>query len=297
MNKLIITKDASKIYIEQQINVSNLVFYKNTFSLNCKFILLENKNNINTFKVVAQGEAFGFHTNNFLLSEIELNGLPTFTTSDDLFTYFNANFGEVVAGVTFDGQLTQGGNTVSSTNRLPVDIGGGTVVIEGDVVVQNEVEIKNEDGNPIPTTNIELQTYLSENLGKKTDEKATNKYDEVSLFSFIKGIFDILKGIFDKTPKLQDGNVPVFVNNPLREITVYETEVFDGNIINISSVDRVTSFSIIANQPNASIENVNLGVIQPVNAISQDYHGAILTSNLNYKIIGSDGILIINKLV
>jgi hypothetical protein len=169
MNKLTITKDASKIYIEQQINVSNLVFYKNTFSLNCKFILLENKNNINTFKVVAQGEVNGFKTNLFLLSEIEIDG-QIFSTSDALFTYFEANYNSSSSGGTFDGQLTQGGNPVSSTNRLPVDIGGGTVVIEGDVVVQNEVEIKNEDGNPIPTTNIELQTYLSENLGKKTDK-------------------------------------------------------------------------------------------------------------------------------
>lgn len=293
MNKLIITKDASKIYIEQQIDTNTT---KHKFSLNVKFIVQNGFTNVNKFQFVAQGEVNGFKTHLFSLSEIEIDG-QIFSTSDALFTYFEANYNSSSSGGTFDGQLTQGGNTVSSTNRLPVDIGGGTVVIEGDVVVQNEVEIKNEDGNPIPTTNIELQTYLSENLGKKTDEKATNKYDEVSLFSFIKGIFDILKGIFDKTPKLQDGNVPVFVNNPLREITVYETEVFDGNIINISSVDRVTYFSIIANQPNASIENVNLGVIQPVNAISQDYHGAILTSNLNYKIIGSDGILIINKLV
>ena len=295
MNKLIITKDASKIYIEER--KDSLILTKKDLSLNIVLKLFRYHTNIDKYEVIAQGEAKGITTNLYLLSEIELNGQPPFATSDDLFTYFNANFGDVVSPASFDGQLTQGGNPLSPTNRLPVDVGGATFVIEGDVVVQNEVEIKNEVGNPIPTTNIELQTYLSENLGKKTDEKATNKYDEVSLFSFIKGIFDILKGIFDKTPKLQDGNVPVFVNNPLREITVYETEVFDGNIINISSVDRVTSFSIIANQPNASIENVNLGVIQPVNAISQDYHGAILTSNLNYKIIGSDGILIINKLV
>ena len=293
MNLLKITKTSSNIFIEQLIDGSAT---KHKFSLNVKFIVQNGFTNVNKFQFVAQGEVNGFKTHLFLLSEIEIDG-QIFSTSDAWFTYFEANYNSSSSGGTFDGQLTQGCNPVSSTNRLPVDIGGGTVVIEGDVVVQNEVEIKNEDGNPIPTTNIELQTYLSENLGKKTDEKATNKYDEVSLFSFIKGIFDILKGIFDKTPKLQDGNVPVFVNNPLREITVYETEVFDGNIINISSVDRVTSFSIIANQPNASIENVNLGVIQPVNAISQDYHGAIMTSNLNYKIIGSDCILIINKLV
>lgn len=297
MNKLIITKDASKIYIEQQINVSNLVFYKNTFSLNCKFILLENKNNINTFKVVAQGEAFGFHTNNFLLSEIELNGLPPFTTSDGLFTYFNANFGEVVAGGTFDGQLTQGGSPLSPTNRLPVDIGGATVTIQGDVNIPYEIEVKNDDGNPIPTTNAELQTYLSENLGIKTDNKANNENDELSLFSFIKGTFSILKSILNRLPILKNGNTPVIVQNPLKEITVVESIVIDGELINIPSSEKIISFSIVADNPTANIENVNLGVIQPVNAISQDYHGAILTSNLNYKIIGSDGILIINKLV
>jgi hypothetical protein len=45
------------------------------------------------------------------------------------------------------GRMTQ----VSPDHRLPVDIGGATVNIDGDVTVSSEVEVKNDAGNPIPT--------------------------------------------------------------------------------------------------------------------------------------------------
>ena len=288
MKKLSIKKDNSKILIEE-FNTGKL---ENSEELNLNnYLSLKRVNGKFGIELIGFDKTTNCNfRNDYLLSEIELNGQPPFATSDDLFTYFNANFGDVV-------QLTQGGNPLSPTNRLPVDVGGATFVIEGDVVVQNEVEIKNEDGNPIPTTNAELQTYLSENLGTKTDEKATNENDAVSLFSFIKGIFENLKEIFSKTPNLQDGNVPVFVNNQLREITVEEHHKGDGEGFNIPSNGKVTSFSIVADNPTASIENVNLGVTQSVSAISQDYNGAVLTTELKYRIIGSKGIVTINKLV
>lgn len=156
---------------------------------------------------------------------------------------------------------------------------------------------QNNLGNPIPTINAELQTYLTENIGLNSNDKATNESDSVSLISFIKGIFGYLKGIFDRTPTLDNnGNFPVYVKNPLRKITVEQKEVQDGEEINISSNDGITSFSIVANNPIAQIENVSLGVTQSLNAISQDYHGAVLTTELKYKIIGSRGIVTINKL-
>lgn len=39
---------------------------------------------------------------------------------------------------------------VSSSDPLPVNIGGATVSIDGDITVSNEVEIKNDSGNPVP---------------------------------------------------------------------------------------------------------------------------------------------------
>lgn len=155
---------------------------------------------------------------------------------------------------------------------------------------------QNNLGNPIPTTNEDLQTYLTENIGLNSNDKATNESDSVSLISFIKGIFGYLKGIFDRTPTLDNnGNFPVYVKNPLREIMVEETHKGDGEDINISSNDKITSFSIVADNPTAQIENVTLGVTQSINAISQDYHGAVLMTELKYRIIGSKGIVTINK--
>lgn len=61
-----------------------------------------------------------------------------------------------------DGTLTTtggsgGGSTGGLTDaqlrasRVPVDIGSATVTISGPVTVSNEVEIKNDTGNPVPT--------------------------------------------------------------------------------------------------------------------------------------------------
>lgn len=291
MNKLIITKDASKIYIEQQINVSNLVFYKNTFSLNCKFILLENKNNINTFKVVAQGEAFGFHTNNFLLSEIELNGLPTFTTSDDLFTYFNANFGEVVAGVTFDGQLTQGGNPVSSTNRLPVDVGGAVINIQGDVNIPNEVEIKNEVGNPIPTFN--------EVVGTLADEPAKiNDLESKSQLSILKGIFLKIEGFFNHLKDLKVSDYLFNTNVKIREVEVEEKYVPDGDFVTLKEGENIIGYSFNGLGAGAYVEKEIDGINRNLqtNYISDDFQGGILTTTLKpFRVKNSDGAVLIIK--
>lgn len=155
---------------------------------------------------------------------------------------------------------------------------------------------QNNLGNPIPTTNEDLQTYLTENIGLNSDDKATNESDSVSLISFIKGIFGYLKGIFDRTPTLDNnGNFPVFVKNPLKKIMVEEIRVGDGEEFSISGNDNITSFSIVADSPTSEIENINLNVVQSISVISQDYYGAVLTSDLRYRVIGSKAILTINK--
>jgi hypothetical protein len=51
-----------------------------------------------------------------------------------------------------------------SGGRIPVDVGGATVNITGPVTVSNEVEIKNDSGNPIPVTE-SLKSYEVENNG------------------------------------------------------------------------------------------------------------------------------------
>jgi hypothetical protein len=160
-----------------------------------------------------------------------------------------------------------------------------------------ELEVKNEVGNPISTANAELQTYLTENIGLNIDDKANNDNDELGVISFIKGIFGKIKTILDRTPILQNGNVPVYVNNPIKKISVEEIHKGDGEVFTILADDNVTSFSLIADNPLAQIENVNLGVTQSVNAISEDYYGSILTTNLTYRFVGSKGIVTINRLI
>ena len=56
----------------------------------------------------------------------------------------------------FRGQLTQSGKTISTTNPLPVEIVDAAVTITGPVTVSNEVEIKNDIGNPIPVSASDL---------------------------------------------------------------------------------------------------------------------------------------------
>jgi hypothetical protein len=40
---------------------------------------------------------------------------------------------------------------VTDDGAVKVDVGGASISIDGDVTVSNEVEIKNDTGNPVPS--------------------------------------------------------------------------------------------------------------------------------------------------
>jgi hypothetical protein len=285
-----ITKNTDFIQIEQ-----NLVVQR--YSVNTK--VKSYVGNTGRIRIVFEQLGGNNHLEVGNYSQFQINGV-TFASIEEFFIKFNEVFPPENAGggSSFDGQLTQGGNPLSITNRLPVDIGGATVNIQGNVTVSNEVEITNELGNPIPTTNAELQTYLTDNIGLKTDEIVINENSELSLFSFIKGIFGKLKSILEKTPELENGNIPVLIKNNYSKIEVIEKRVVNNEYIDLLKTENITSFSIVADNPSAEIEYSNLGnITQPINVLSQDYHGAVLKTDLKYRIMGSDGVVTINKLV
>jgi hypothetical protein len=58
---------------------------------------------------------------------------------------------EILSGIGEDTSSIDSKIPELSEGRIPVDIGGASVTIEGDVTVSNEVEVKNDSNNPIPT--------------------------------------------------------------------------------------------------------------------------------------------------
>jgi hypothetical protein len=75
-----------------------------------------------------------------------------------------------------------------SSGRIPVDVGGATVNITGPVTVSNEVEIKNDSGNPIPVTesfeSYEVLTNGS-NLVLGANESFTGEAFDITKFSVL----------------------------------------------------------------------------------------------------------------
>ncbi len=63
------------------------------------------------------------------------------------------------------------------SGRLPVDIGGATVNITGPVTVSNEVEIKNDAGNPIPVNGTVVVTGVSTLTEQQTQTTTLNSID------------------------------------------------------------------------------------------------------------------------
>lgn len=63
------------------------------------------------------------------------------------------------------------------SGRLPVDIGGATVNITGPVTVSNEVEIKNDAGNPIPVNGTVSVTGVATLTEQQTQTSVLNSID------------------------------------------------------------------------------------------------------------------------
>lgn len=53
------------------------------------------------------------------------------------------------------------------SERLPVDVGGATINIEGNVTISNEVEVKNDSANPIPTS-VPIRTPSTTSVASST---------------------------------------------------------------------------------------------------------------------------------
>lgn len=76
------------------------------------------------------------------------------------------------------------GNVIGGTNKIPVDIGSSSVSITGPVTVSNEVEIKNDIGNPVPVNGtisaVGLQVITTASFTRPADTTAYAAQDVVS---------------------------------------------------------------------------------------------------------------------
>lgn len=84
------------------------------------------------------------------------------------------SFYEAMASIASNGgraDLFVGGSQVSNSNPVPVDIQDASVTINGDVTVSNEVEVKNDAGNPIPmsASSLPLPTGAATAANQQTD--------------------------------------------------------------------------------------------------------------------------------
>lgn len=72
----------------------------------------------------------------------------------------------------------------ASGDRIPVDIGASSVSITGPVTVSNEVEVKNDTGNPVPVsgtvTAVGLQVLTTASFTRPSDTTAYAAQDVVS---------------------------------------------------------------------------------------------------------------------
>ena len=164
--------------------------------------------------------------------------------------------------------------SVSDDGKLKVDIGGASVTIEGDVTLANEVEVKNDQGNPVPAS--------VASIGATNDAAASTDDGTFSLLALFKrslqrltaiiGYIDGLEGsatsIDGKLPALSSGAVPVLgsvsartpattsVASSATSVTVVATNSSRKglSVSNISTAKLYLSFSSPATTANCFIE-------------------------------------------
>lgn len=115
---------------------------------------------------------------------------------------------------------------VAPSSPLPVDIGGASVNITGPVTVANEVEIKNDSGNPVPasvaslplptgaataanqaTANTSLAN-LDTDLGALADAAASSDTGSFSVIALIKRGLQNWTTLLARIPALSAGRFP-----------------------------------------------------------------------------------------
>ena len=63
------------------------------------------------------------------------------------------------------------------SGKLPVDINGGSINITGPITISNEVEIKNDSGNPVPVSGTVVVTGVATLAEQQTQTTALNSID------------------------------------------------------------------------------------------------------------------------
>lgn len=286
----VVEEENSNLISNFLISDNNLTYIQKARGNNLYFI----SNNLNT------NNSDYYRSRNYNFSEFEILGIgevssPAPTSIDDLYSQLGSKGITNTATPVYNGQLTQGGSPIDSNNRLPVDIGGATVNIQGNINVANEVEITNDSNNPLPTTNLTLE----QSLGTVSDDPAYNYSNEVGLIPLFKGIFKLIKGNLPSIYKVGNGkSSSVYVSNkvdfqPFN--TTQEITKFDGgDTITIPANSKILTYHIILSETNATISEPLSGLTLPIYNLYQDCKG-VLHSDVSFT-VSEKGILILTKI-
>ena len=118
--------------------------------------------------------------------------------------------------------------SLTTTGRIPVDIGGdGSITVTaGTITVQNEVEISNDEGNPVPvsiaapfvnTSDSTIRTSdltLTGRVGSSNTPVATDDFGDWSLIALVKRSLTHLATLMTRASTLNELQAPISVLPP-----------------------------------------------------------------------------------
>ena len=182
------------------------------------------------------------------------------------------------------------GRTVSTADRLPVDIGGATVNIDGDVTVSSEVEVKNDVGNPVPASVASLPLPT----GASTEAKQDTLIAAVDGVEGLLTTIDADTGSIDsKLPALSSGAIPV--TGPLTDTQLRASSVpVAPNISRGSGVmdANTTRVTLATDGPTVAALSSIAGLTIPAHDyIALTYTGTNLTG-VQYRTGGATGTIV-----